>query len=381
MNRRTTLRLALFALLSVVSGIILWNVNTAQKWSLPPWLVLIIALAAGAMAVALIPYVIIEPARWIRDQIRQAEVSDLLAAAFGLVVGLLIAALLAIPLSKLDFWNLGAWLPTLGTLLFAYIGVAAAVLRKDDFGRLLSVALNARSKQRGNEQDEEEGQDASPTRGLRFSRKSKPGERVLVDTSCIIDGRIADISQTGFIPGTLLVTRFVLEELQHIADSSDSMRRTRGRRGLDVLQRLKESGAPVEISDADAEGITEVDGKLVKLARQWKCAIITNDYNLNQVANLQGVRVLNINELAHAVKPMFLPGEDMEVKVIQEGKEYGQGVGYLDDGTMIVVENGKQYLGETIEVSVTRVLQTVAGRMIFAAPRQQTTPVRRTGTA
>ncbi|HEX9067839.1 MAG TPA: TRAM domain-containing protein, partial [Ktedonobacterales bacterium] len=370
-----------FALLSVVSGIILWNVNTAQKWSLPPWLVLIIALAAGAMAVALIPYVIIEPARWIRDQIRQAEVSDLLAAAFGLVVGLLIAALLAIPLSKLDFWNLGAWLPTLGTLLFAYIGVAAAVLRKDDFGRLLSVALNARSKQRGNEQDEEEGQDASPTRGLRFSRKSKPGERVLVDTSCIIDGRIADISQTGFIPGTLLVTRFVLEELQHIADSSDSMRRTRGRRGLDVLQRLKESGAPVEISDADAEGITEVDGKLVKLARQWKCAIITNDYNLNQVANLQGVRVLNINELAHAVKPMFLPGEDMEVKVIQEGKEYGQGVGYLDDGTMIVVENGKQYLGETIEVSVTRVLQTVAGRMIFAAPRQQTTPVRRTGTA
>jgi uncharacterized protein YacL len=380
MNRRTTLRLALFALLSVVSGIILWNVNTVQKWSLPLWLVLIIALAAGALAVALIPYVIIEPARWIRDQISQAEVSDLIAAAFGLVVGLLIAALLAIPLSKLDFWNLGAWLPTLGMLLFGYIGVATAVLRKDDFGRLLSATLNTRSKQRGNEQEDEEGQDA-PTKGLRFSRKSKPGERVLVDTSCIIDGRIADISQTGFIPGTLLVTRFVLEELQHIADSSDSMRRTRGRRGLDVLQRLKESGAPVEISDADAEGITEVDGKLVKLARQWKCAIITNDYNLNQVANLQGVRVLNINELAHAVKPMFLPGEDMEVKVIQEGKEYGQGVGYLDDGTMIVVENGKQYLGETIEVSVTRVLQTVAGRMIFAAPRQQTTPVRRTGTA
>jgi len=194
---------------------------------------------------------------------------------------------------------------------------------------------------------------------------------VLVDTSAIIDGRIADISQTGFISGTLTVPRFVLEELQHIADSSDSLRRNRGRRGLEVLGRLqKEGGTPVEISDADAEDTPEVDAKLVKLARQWHCAIITNDFNLNRVAALQGVKVLNINELAHAVKPILLPGEEMTVKVIQDGKEYGQGVGYLDDGTMIVVEGGKQFIGSDVEVTVTRVLQTIAGRMIFAQPKQ-----------
>ena len=163
------------------------------------------------------------------------------------------------------------------------------------------------------------------------------------------------------------------------------MRRNRGRRGLDILQRLqKDSSVPVEISDADPTEVPEVDAKLVKLARQWRCAIITNDFNLNRVAELQGVKVLNINELAHAVKPILLPGEEMTVKIIQEGKEAGQGVGYLDDGTMIVVENGKAYLQSTIEVSVTRVLQTVAGRMIFAHPKQTAPSIaaaRRTGTA
>jgi uncharacterized protein YacL len=174
-----------------------------------------------------------------------------------------------------------------------------------------------------------------------------------------------------------------LEELQHIADSADGMRRARGRRGLDVLQRLKESPVTVEITDADVENVPEVDAKLVKLARQWKCAIITNDFNLNRVADLQGVKVLNINELAHAVKPILIPGEEMEVKIMQDGKELGQGVGYLDDGTMIVVENGKAHMGDTIDVTVTRVLQTVAGRMIFAQPKQASTaaPPRRTGTA
>jgi uncharacterized protein YacL len=184
-----------------------------------------------------------------------------------------------------------------------------------------------------------------------------------------------------------VVPRFVLEELQHIADSADSMRRNRGRRGLDILKRLqKDPSVTVEITDADAENTTEVDAKLVKLARQWHTPIITNDFNLNRVADLQGVKVLNINELAHAVKPILLPGEDMTIKIMQDGKELGQGVGYLDDGTMIVVEGGKSYIGTTIDVTVTRVLQTVAGRMIFAHPKgpsttSSTSPMRRTGTA
>jgi uncharacterized protein YacL len=316
-------------------------------------------------------------------------VSDLIAASIGLVVGLIVAALLAIPLSQLKLWNLGTWLPSLAALLFAYLGIATAVLRKEDFGRLFSMAIAGRNARRAAREERDEEEERDEIQGGKIRErfggrgKSKPGERILVDTSAIIDGRIADISQTGFIPGALVVPRFVLEELQHIADSADGMRRARGRRGLDVLQRLKESPVTVEITDADAENVPEVDAKLVKLARQWKCAIITNDFNLNRVADLQGVKVLNINELAHAVKPILIPGEEMEVKIMQDGKELGQGVGYLDDGTMIVVENGKSYMGDTIDVTVTRVLQTVAGRMIFAQPKQASTsaPPRRTGTA
>jgi uncharacterized protein YacL len=192
---------------------------------------------------------------------------------------------------------------------------------------------------------------------------------VLLDTSVIIDGRIADVAQTGFITGTLLVPRFVLNELQHIADSSDMLRRNRGRRGLDILNHLqKDSVTPVRITDMDVEDVREVDDKLIMLARQLSCSILTNDYNLNRVAELQGVPVLNINELANAVKAVYLPGETMQIKVIQEGKETGQGVAYLDDGTMIVVEDGRRHINQTINVVVTKVLQTAAGRMIFAKP-------------
>ena len=186
----------------------------------------------------------------------------------------------------------------------------------------------------------------------------------------MIDGRIADISQTGFIGGTMLLPRFVLDELQHIADSPDALRRNRGRRGLDMLNKLqKESLVPIQISEVDIEGVSEVDSKLVKLARQLHAPIVTTDFNLNRVAALQGVQVMNINELANAVKSVVLPGEEMTVRIMQEGKEAGQGVGYLDDGTMVVVEAGRKYMGSEIEVTVTRVLQTVAGRMIFAHPR------------
>ena len=209
----------------------------------------------------------------------------------------------------------------------------------------------------------------------RPSRGSEDGGRrgdphIVVDTSAIIDGRIADIVESGFLYGTLIVPRFVLEELQKIADSPDTLRRNRGRRGLEILARMqKGSSTPVVIIDDAVPEVADVDAKLVELARRYSRAVLTNDFNLNRVAELQGVRVMNINSLANAVKPAVLPGEELRVRVIQEGKEAGQGVGFLDDGTMIVVEGGARHIDKDLDVSVTRVLQTVAGRMIFAQPR------------
>jgi uncharacterized protein YacL len=356
-----------------------------------------IAVLSALVALILSIWIALVPYRWVRDQIRRAEVSDVIAAVIGLIVGLIIAALASIFLSQITFLGLGHWLPTLTAILFAYVGITIAVLRKDDFGRLFASAATAgraarRAAREERDNDESEDRDDHAREDHSRLRDRLPGrkparqpDRILVDTSAIIDGRIADISETGFISGMLVVPRFVLEELQHIADSADSMRRNRGRRGLEILQRLqKEPAVTVDITDADAESIHEVDAKLVKLARQWHCPIITNDFNLNRVAELQGVKVLNINELAHAVKPILLPGEEMSIKIMQDGKEIGQGVGYLDDGTMIVVEGGKQFIGSTVDVTVTRVLQTVAGRMIFAHPKQtaaNSAPARRTGTA
>ncbi len=403
MSGRTIVRAVVFVVAAALALDVGSTLNTQyyHSWGLtaplPIPAIVGIALIIGLIALALTPFIIIAPYRWTREQIRKAEVSDLIAGVVGLVIGLLVAALLAFPLSQLTFAELGRWVPSATAIVCAWLGVTIAVMRKSDFSRMLSAAFSGRVARRAareeheaasedhealDEHDQHNGarlRDRLTGRGVR-----RTSDRILVDTSAIIDGRIADISMTGFITGTLVVPRFVLEELQHIADSADSMRRNRGRRGLEILQRLqKDTTVPVEISDADADP-TEVDAKLVKLARQWRCAIITNDFNLNRVAELQGVKVLNINELAHAVKPILLPGEEMTVKIMQEGKEPGQGVGYLDDGTMIVVENGKAYMQSTIEVSVTRVLQTVAGRMIFAHPKQTTPNVaaaRRTGTA
>ncbi|MCX6012899.1 MAG: PIN domain nuclease [Chloroflexi bacterium] len=197
--------------------------------------------------------------------------------------------------------------------------------------------------------------------------KESQERHIILDTSAIIDGRIADISTTGFVQGSLLIPRFVLDELRHISDSSDPLRRNRGRRGLEMLSRLqKDSDIPIEILDIDFEDIQEVDAKLIKLGKNLRCPVLSNDFNLNKVAELQGVRVLNINELANAIKPVLLPGEEMAVRVIQEGRESNQGIGYLDDGTMIVVEGGKRFLDKQVNVVVARVLQTAAGRMIFA---------------
>ena len=400
MSGRTIVRAVAFVVTAALALDIGSTLNDAKHWNLGLSVLILvgIALIIGLIALALSPFIIITPYRWIREQIRKAEVSDLIAGVVGLVIGLIVAALLALPLSQLTFADVGRWAPSAAALVCAWLGVTIAVMRKSDFTRMLTAAFSGRAARRlareeheaeeRDEHDEHEPQDQHGGGRLRDRLTGRGGrrtsDRILVDTSAIIDGRIADICMTGFITGVLVVPRFVLEELQHIADSADSMRRNRGRRGLEILQRLqKDTTVPVEISDADADP-TEVDAKLVKLARQWRCAIITNDFNLNRVAELQGVKVLNINELAHAVKPILLPGEEMTVKIMQEGKEPGQGVGYLDDGTMIVVENGKAYMQSTIEVSVTRVLQTVAGRMIFAHPKQTTPNVaaaRRTGAA
>jgi uncharacterized protein YacL len=192
----------------------------------------------------------------------------------------------------------------------------------------------------------------------------------ILDTSAIIDGRIADLCQTGFLEGVLIIPNFVLNELQKIADSADSLRRNRGRRGLDLLNKIqKENHISIRIFDRDYEDLTDVDTKLLKLAREIEAKVVTNDFNLNKVAELYGVQVLNINDLSNAIKPAVLPGEEMLVRVLRDGKEFGQGIGYLEDGTMIVVEGGKNFIGIDLEILVTSVLQTSAGRMIFAKPK------------
>jgi uncharacterized protein YacL len=287
------------------------------------------------------PHLTTRPFFWLRGKIRQVPVQTLVAGVIGLVISLIISALLALPLSVLPT-PLGEVLPFVAAVLFSYLGIMVMVTREKEIFGTLGVRLT------GEEQE-------------------RPEAQVVLDTSVIIDGRIADISQTGFISGTILIPRFVLNELQHIADSADALRRNRGRRGLDILNKLqKEARVPIRILETDFGDVREVDDKLVRLAKELDAPIVTNDYNLNRVAELQGITVLNINELANAVKAIVLPGESITVHIIQEGKELGQGVGYLDDGTMVVVEDGRRHIDHAIEVSVTRVLQTVAGRMIFA---------------
>lgn len=331
------------------------------------WWITGIAIGTALLAFIVTPYITVVPYRWMRE----AAASDLLAAVIGLIVGLIISFLIAIPLANLP----GIWghiLPFVGTVVCGGLGVALAVQRKNDLFHLFQAGFaSRRTREREREEERQKELDKEKEKDKEHSSHLQPVTQILLDTSAIIDGRIADISQTGFVSGALLVPRFVLNELQHIADSADTMRRNRGRRGLEMLNRLqKDTTVPIEITDADVEDVAEVDGKLVKMARMLHCPIITNDFNLNRVAELQGVKVLNINELANAVKPVMLPGEDIFIKIMQDGKELGQGVGYLDDGTMIVVEGGRQFMGATIEVTVTRVLQTVAGRMIFAHPKQ-----------
>ncbi|WP_058300170.1 PIN/TRAM domain-containing protein [Gorillibacterium timonense] len=278
--------------------------------------------------------------------IRHMPVPELLASSAGITLGLLMAALLYPLLSALG--GGGPILALAATVFLVWSGYRIARSKGLELWRVLKDGGKDKA-----EDDEDEWE-----------------QRKILDTSVIIDGRIADICKTGFIEGTLVIPEFILEELQHIADSSDLLKRNRGRRGLDILNKIqKELDVKVEIYEGDFEEISEVDSKLVRLAKVLGGKVLTNDFNLNKVCELQGVSVLNINDLANAVKPVVLPGEEIVVQVIKDGKEHGQGVAYLDDGTMIVVEGGREYIGTTMEVMVTSVLQTSAGRMIFAKPK------------
>ena len=317
---------------------------------------------------AVIPFLVTGPGRGLGRYISEMPGATLIAAVVGMVVGLLVASLVSIPFYSIS-GVIGVAVPVAISVALGWGGIWLGIQRERDIRAILPgldipghTAISAPPSG-------EAIPGLDPLPGGSF-KPAKGASTILVDTSAIIDGRIADLTVTGFINGSLVVPRFVLDELRHIADSSDSLRRNRGRRGLEVLGRLrKDTMVPLQVLDVGVDNGVEVDARLVELARGMKASILTTDYNLNRVAEIQGVKVLNVNELANAVKSIVLPGESLRVDIVQEGKEVGQGVAYLDDGTMVVVENGRRYINSSHEVQVTRVLQTAAGRIIFAQPR------------
>ena len=293
-----------------------------------------------------IPYITVYPVRRAVEKLSEAGAGEFALGVGAVIVGLVMGLLLGVPLAAVG-GPIGTIGPPVVALFLAFMMLAATMHKRDVLlPAFAGIVPGARTRGRTN--------------------------RVVIDTSAVIDGRIVDIAKTGFILGTLVVPRFILDELQRIADSPEALRRNRGRRGLEMLSALqKDAVTPVDVVEETYPEVAEVDAKLMAYARDHDAAILTNDYNLNRVADLQGIRVLNVNELANAVKAVVHPGEEMSVRIIQEGKESGQGVGYLDDGTMIVVEGGVRYMNQETPITVTRVLQTVAGRMIFAQPRSE----------
>lgn len=292
--------------------------------------------------------------RRFQAQVRKMPIEVLLTRAVGLVLGLLIANLMLAPIFliplPLDFGFIKPLAGILGSVMFAFLGVSLA----DTHGRALLRLINPNSIESM----------------LVAEGTLKPSSSKVLDTSCIIDGRIEELLNTGFVEGQILVSQFVLQELQQLADAANDQKRVRGRRGLEILNRMQQAYPErLVIHPADYEDIHTVDAKLVRFAQEINGILVTNDYNLSKVANLQKVPVLNVNDLAQAVRPIYLPGDSIELKILKEGKEPSQGVGYLDDGTMVVVEEGLNHLGGELRVVVTSALQTSAGRMIFARPQ------------
>jgi uncharacterized protein YacL len=314
-----------------------------KPFGLPPAAATIVGAALGAIVI------------FGESRVRRISLKRLIGAAIGSTMGIIGAFLFSLVLrASIPEPKTAQFLALLVMLLMAYVGLVVGSSKGD----LL---------------------DLSAMGGLFGSEKLAKRAAKVLDTSVIIDGRIADIADTGFLDGTLVIPNFVLRELQLVADSADSLKRNRGRRGLDILQRIQKiASLQVMIVDDDYPAVREVDLKLIELAKQYEAKIVTNDFNLNKVAQLQGVEVLNINELANALKPIVLPGELMKVFILKEGKEYNQGVAYLDDGTMVVVDNARKMIGKTIDIAVTSVLQTTAGKMIFGRfdDRGSVTPMR-----
>lgn len=291
--------------------------------------------------------------KWMEERLLHAPTPDLLFGTVGLIIGLIVAFLFGFALSTIDIPLVATAAPIILSVILGYLGFQVGFQKREEMIAMLTPQRLAASKKPEIEE---------PVGTTSYK---------LLDTSVIIDGRIADISATGFMEGTFVVPQFVLSELQHIADSSDTLKRTRGRRGLDILKRLQsEREGAIMITEESFDEVSEVDLKLMRAAKKMGGQVVTNDFNLNKVCELHNVPVLNINDLANAVKPVVIPGEDMHVVVIKDGKEQNQGVAYLDDGTMIVIEDGKGFIGQAIDVTVTSVLQTSAGRMIFAKPRE-----------
>ncbi|MCE5201160.1 MAG: TRAM domain-containing protein [Synergistaceae bacterium] len=304
--------------------------------------------------------------QFIESRLQNTSVPDLIVSLVGLVMGLLLANLIAMPMSRLP-GGVGVYIAVLLNIALAYLGLRVFAKRRDDIWNVITnigdirLKLPKRKKKIGNGENVRE-EEVSTSAEYYFSVPK------ILDTSSIIDGRILDVAQTGFLEGTIVLPRFILAELQGVADSTDSLRRTRGRRGLSVVTELQKIGAlNIEIPEITLKDLErdKVDEALVVLARRLGGKVITTDYNLNQVAQIEGVSVLNVNDLANSLKPMLLPGEDVEIDIIRIGKENHQGIGYLDDGTMLVVEDGYKHIGERVKVTVTSMLQTSAGRMVF----------------
>ncbi|HWI51196.1 MAG TPA: PIN domain-containing protein [Symbiobacteriaceae bacterium] len=317
----------------------------------------LLILVLGSLLGGLIGFFLFPLATWIEGRLARTALIDIVFGAVGLIVGLVIAVLLRLVLQEIPV--IGSLISLLSAVVFGYLGISIGTRKREEATSIFNVGGRRHRSEREQLHDHQ-------------TQAQTGGCPKVLDTSVIIDGRIADIVKTSFLEGPLVIPGFVLDELRHIADSSDVLKRNRGRRGLDILNRIqKELSAEVQINEQDVGEGLEVDAKLLKLAKLLGGKVVTNDFNLNKVAELQGVPVLNINDLANAVKPAVLPGEEMTIVVIKEGKELGQGVAYLDDGTMIVVDGGRRFIGDTIGVIVTSVLQTAAGRMIFAKPKVQ----------